>query len=202
MPHYSTLGFNGGNSLIPASKFDEHVESLFDEGIPTREDFNIKCKVEFFKKAMELPYIEKGSTLLTRMFDDNLFPDFTIKSEEGIKFEVHKAVLAAESTVFCSMFSNDMQEKKSGIVKLDEGHKVLKEMLRFIYTHREIIGLSELAEPLLVAANKYLLDDLKSICAAEILDQIQVDNAVRFLIFANAHNCSDIEDYAAQFIAR
>ena len=78
---------------------------------------------------------------------------------------------------------------------------MLKELFRFIYT-REVVGLTELAEPLLAAANKFLVDDLKSICAVEIRDQITVDNVIILMTYANEHNCMEVEDYTAQFIAR
>lgn len=184
--------------FVPVSKFKELVKTL--ENDSTYEDFKVKCKIEFFKRAMEIPNIE-GSTILSRMFNENMFADFTINSQEGIKFKIHKGVLAAESSVFQAMFSNEMQEKKEGVANLEESHKVLKELLSFIYT-RKVENLFEVAEPLLIAANKYLIDDLKSICTAEILDQIEVENVIRLMILASEHNAQELEEYAIEFIAR
>lgn len=166
--------------FVPISKFKELVKTL--ENDSTYEDFKVKC-------------------ILSRMFNENMFADFTINSQEGIKFKIHKGVLAAESSVFQAMFSNEMQEKKEGVANLEESHKVLKELLSFIYT-RKVENLFEVAEPLLIAANKYLIDDLKSICTAEILDQIEVENVIRLMILASEHNAQKLEEYAIEFIAR
>lgn len=196
-------GCFGTYNFVTVKNFEQHIITDLDESDATCEDFFIKCKVEFFRKAMDISEIENDSTKLSRMFNEELFSDCTLKSAEGMEFKIHKAVLAAESSVFESMFSNETDEddNEDEFPKLGEDRKVLKEVFRYIYT-REVVGLEALAEPLLVAANKYLVEGLKGICAAEILGQIKIENVLRLVVFANQHNCSEVVEYAAQFIAR
>lgn len=188
----------GTSGVISKKKFDENVK-IAKTG--EREEFIIKCKVEFFRRPLVLKLSESGSSVLWRIYSDTMFPDNIIKSADGVEFKVHKAVLAANSSVFFHMFSNEMQEKEKTLIELPESQQVLKELFRYFYC-REVEGLPDIAENLLTAANKYLVDELKLICAAEILDRLDVDNVIRLLIFANQHNCLEVEDAAAQFVAR
>lgn len=163
--------------------------------------FTINCEVDFLEIPFSLPKLDEVSPLLFKMFNQNSFPDCVVKSSTGFEFKVHKAVLALNSEVFNSMFANQMKEGKQGIATLEESDQVLKELFRFFYCG-EVKGLSAIAPKLLVAANKYLVDDLKTLCAGEIVETLNVENALKLLIFANQHNCGELEEYAVRFIAR
>jgi speckle-type POZ protein len=121
---------------------------------------------------------------------------FKVKNE---KIAAHKVILAARSPVFDAMFQRDRKENKTNEAEItDVTPAAFKTLLRFIYTgHCEV---DNLAEELLVAANKYDIPDLKQICAKELRFQLTVDNAVRLLVLSDLHQAEDLKDGAMRFI--
>ena len=126
------------------------------------------------------------------------FADFVFKVENE-KIAAHRVILAARSPVFAAMFQHDMQENKTNETEItDVTPAAFKAFLQFIYTgHCEV---ESLAEELLVAANKYDVQDLKQICAKELRMQLTVDNAVRLLVLSDLHQSEDLKDGAIRFI--
>jgi len=57
-----------------------------------------------------------------------------------------------------------------------------------------------LAEQLLVAANKYDVEDLKQICAKEMVKTLTPDNAVDLLILSDLYQANDLKEAAIRFI--
>ena len=81
---------------------------------------------------------------------------------ENEKIAAHRAILAARSPVFDAMFQHDMLEKKTNETEMkDVTSAAFKALLQFIYTGYRKVGM--LAEKILVAANKYDIQDLKQI---------------------------------------
>lgn len=184
------------------SKYEKEGEKLFaGSGSSAAVPITINYQIKFFRVAFNIAEKEPQSSLLRNMFHKEWFPDCVIVSSEGQAFKAHKSVLALNSEVFLSMFTDEFQENKSGEVVLDESTVVVKELLRFFY-YRDVEGLDPIAEALLVAADKYLVQDLKQVCAVPILKKLNVDNAIRLAILGFQHNCQEIEEYATTFIAR
>ena len=50
--------------------------------------------------------------------EDGDFTDFTLESEDGTKFPVHRNILAAQSSVLKRMFLNPMEERKTASLQL------------------------------------------------------------------------------------
>ena len=126
------------------------------------------------------------------------FADFVFKVENE-KIAAHRAILAARSPVFDAMFQHDMLEKKTNETEIkDVTPAAFKALLQFIYTGYCKVGM--LAEKILVAANKYDIQDLKQICAKELRKKLTVDNAVHLLILSDLHQSEDLKDGAIWFI--
>ena len=74
------------------------------------------------------------------------------------EFKAHKSILMSRSTVFCAMFEHPMEENQSNCIEIkDFDHKVINEMLRYIYSG-SVDKLDELAAELLMTANKVWAD--------------------------------------------
>jgi speckle-type POZ protein len=129
---------------------------------------------------------------------DEKYADFVFKVKNE-KIAAHRVILAARSPLFAAMFQHDMQEKRTNEAEItDVAPAVFRALLRFIYTgHCEVVNL---AEELLVAANKYDIQDLKQICAKELRKKLTADNAVHLLVFSDLHQANDLKEGAIRFI--
>ncbi|KAJ3696617.1 hypothetical protein LUZ61_000322 [Rhynchospora tenuis] len=120
-------------------------------------------------------------------------------------FVAHKAVLAARSPVFRAQFFGSMMESKTDTVEIEEMKpEVFKAMLHFIYTEtlppQEDISF-EMAQHLLVAADRYGLERLKAICAKILCAGIDAKTAVTTLAFAVRHSCPQLKAFCVNFVA-
>lgn len=90
------------------------------------------------------------------MLENDRHSDFVVKTRDGQEFKVHKAMLAARSPVFSAMLEHDnTEEYTSGFVTIpDVEGDVMKKMLLFMYSGQYTDD-SDLAEDLLIAADKY-----------------------------------------------
>lgn len=115
-------------------------------------------------------------------------------------FYVHKAVLAARSTVFSKMFVHDMQESATNTLNLpDIEPDTLNELLTYIYTG-EAPNLEMYAESLLYHAEKYELSHLKALCEEQLSFDLQIDNAAKILQLANTCDAQQLKRNTLLFI--
>ena len=127
-------------------------------------------------------------------------PTEQTESDDTSTFYAHKAVLAMRSKVFAAMFSHDMLESVNKAVELpDIDSDVLKELLTYIYTG-ECTKIEELAESLIYHAEKYELDHLKALCEEQLSYDLQVDNAARILILADACKAEQLKRNALLYV--
>lgn len=79
------------------------------------------------------------------------------------RFQISKTILTAHSEVFKAMFENDLNEKSSGVVEIEDTDS--KTMIALIeYMHTETVhnlDENEVALDLFKAADKYLIQELK-----------------------------------------
>ena len=120
---------------------------------------------------------------------------FTSKLNADVIFRVqntnigaHKAILTARSPVFAAMFQHRMKEKESGEVDIaDVTPAVFNKMLQFIYTGLCQVGDS--AEELLIAADKYDIQDLKRQCELELREYaLYVGTAFDLLVLSDLYD--------------
>ena len=122
-----------------------------------------------------------------KLLNDNKFSD-VILNVGGEKIHAHKNILAIKSAVFATMFEHDMAEKEQNVVEIkDISSNVLKEMLRYIYVGR-VNNIIEIASDLLVAADKYLLANLKNMCQETLCDNLSHSNVIKYLNLAETNN--------------
>ncbi|KAJ4765022.1 BTB/POZ and MATH domain-containing protein 2 [Rhynchospora pubera] len=117
----------------------------------------------------------------------------------------HKAILAACSPVFIAQFFGSMMESKTDSVEIEDiKPEIFKAMLYFIYTEKlppgEDVSL-EMAQHLLVAADRYGLERLKMICAEMLCTGIDAKTAAATLAFAVQYSCLPLKDFCVDFVA-
>jgi len=120
---------------------------------------------------------------------------FTSKTGSDISFiidgqetKAHKLILSARSPVFSAMFNSEMKEKILDRIDFsDISLNIFNALLRFIYTDRVQLTDSNV-EPLLAAADKYLLSSLKSRCEEFLINHLTTVNCIEMMTLADLYN--------------
>lgn len=136
---------------------------------------------------------------LDMFLDYEKFSDVSLVTP-GKTFYAHKVVLAARSPVFHAMFARDADHEANRVVKILDVHdEVLKELLRFVYTGR-VANVEDATCEMLIAAERFALDDLKAMCEKNLARRLSVENAANMLVLADRHKASELKAKAIRFI--
>lgn len=114
----------------------------------------------------------------------------------------HRSILSALSPVFEAMFAHEMLENKRSRVGIkDIAYDVMKELLRYLYTAKisENVDLNMVGD-LLMAADKYNVEGLKTRCEKLLGDGLTIANALRLLSLADTHNARELRANSINFI--
>lgn len=118
------------------------------------------------------------------------------------KIRAHKVILKARSPVFDAMFSNQLSENLDNLVVIkDLDHEVLDKMIQFMYTGKAS-NLANVADRLLMAADKYDLPVLRVLCEQEMGINLSVENAAQTLVLADLHHGIQLKKCTLNFIKR
>ncbi|OBS73600.1 hypothetical protein A6R68_15862, partial [Neotoma lepida] len=150
------------------------------------------------KSGIQVP----GCTLaddLGELWENSCFTDCSLVVA-GQEFRAHKAILAARSPVFRTMFEHDMEESKRNCVEIhDLKPQVVKVMMDFIYTGKTP-DLDSMADVVLAAADKYGLERLKVMCEDALCRDLSVENAAHTLFLTDLHSAGQLKTQALDFI--
>ena len=134
-------------------------------------------------------------------FDNLKFTDFIIICE-NTEIKCHKFMLASRSPVFMAMFEINLKEVKEGKVDIVGLKAVTVEhMLQYMYSGNVSEDISDM-EDLLVAADRYQMDKLKSICEKKLIDQLDVNNVIKNIVFADKLNANKLKKSAMTYLGR
>ena len=122
---------------------------------------------------------------------------YKLKLESGLdvkvtcgdsSFACSKFMLIARSPVFSSMFQSNMKESQTNTVHIEDLEPtVVAEMLHYIHTGIAP-NIKEETPLLLVAADRYELDDLKTSCEEELIATLNSKNMFQLLILSEMHS--------------
>jgi len=183
------------NGLLPNDKL-----TFFCEVSVVCDSVNISGQ----GSAVNFPVSENRlSSDLGELFVSGALSD-VIVSCSSRKFNCHKVVLAARSSVFGAMFEHNMEEKKNSAVKVEDVEgDAMEKLLHFIYTSKldflDSISF-ELAARVLAAADKYELPRLKVACEECLSTRLTVENACEVLVLADLHNTIQLKLHVFKFI--
>jgi speckle-type POZ protein len=178
----------------------------------------IQCKIESLTRkqltgkditATERDLIDKTPDLdlilrqLEESFEKMLFSDFTF-NVRGRKFAAHKNILSMRSPVFAAMFQHPTKEMLSGNVEVEDiNPDVFQELLRYLYTGlTRSTALDVTAPALLVAADKYLLEDLKTRCETHLIRRMSSQNCLNMLTLTAHHPAEHLKKFAIDYFRR
>lgn len=143
----------------------------------------------------------RANDLLLHMFKSQYFHDVVIKTI-GEDFTCHKAVLAAASPVFHTMFETKMNERKDSAVDLTSvfEKEAVRDLLSYIYCNKTP-NIKNTCAQLLVSADLYQLRLLKRICEEQLISQISIINVVDYLLLSERYNAPLLKYKVIKFIA-
>jgi hypothetical protein len=87
-----------------------------------------------------------------------------------------------------------------GIEIEDMAHEVFLKVVEFLYTDEVAETPAELAVPLLIAAERFLLPRLKGLCEDAIRKGIATTNVVHTLLAAHRHHAAALKDMCLDFV--
>ena len=132
--------------------------------------------------------------------EDVDFADFTLGSEDGTKFQVHRTVLAAQSSVLRRMFLTPMEERKTASLQLQYKADIVRKFVKFFYK-RKIEGEEwETLRCFLELAEKYDIPHLKEEVEEVIIRMLTVENMVEMFLLADFHSAEVLRNAAEGFI--
>lgn len=115
-------------------------------------------------------------------------------------FRATKKILMERSPVFLKMMLENEKSVFNEIVQIvDIEEDVFREFLSYMYT-LEVSDIEKFAKNLLPVANKYLVEDLKTLCENELTKQLSSENVVEILNLADHNNAPDLKAKAQEFI--
>ncbi|CAN6459156.1 unnamed protein product [Victoria cruziana] len=106
----------------------------------------------------------------------------------------------SKSPVFKAMLENEMEESKSGTIKIvDVSYDVLRSFIHYLYTADAFFD-EQMAYELLIVAEKYQVKHLKAVCEKFITSKVNNDNAVMSFAFAHQQNAKHLLEAALSLI--
>lgn len=208
-------------SLCPTFMYQHDYASYCENGTLT---LLIEVRTEYMFPSSDLGknlLEQKGKIVkdLNAFIGEKNTSDFTYRVDDQ-DFYVHKMMLSgkkknhvrletpselsfltARSPVFFKMFATDYKTSDKGIMN-DISKDAFKEFLRFIYTGG-VEKLKQHALELLKIADKYEVDDLKSICELHLMTNLTESDAVDLFTCAHKYRCNaDLKKASFEFIKK
>jgi len=103
--------------------------------------------------------------------------------------------------VFKTMFSTNMKEKESGVVKIAISKETAEALLEYIYCGT-CTNLIAVAESLLGAADTFMLDEFKAQIGQALCKTITLENVIDRLILAELHTELKLKYDCVDFIGK
>lgn len=177
-----------------------YIDDLLDasRGLLPNDTLTLICDITIILDTIDI--VPSNVSDIGSLNDGSHYEDFSMLLETGRfsdvtllvddkEFEAHKSILTIRSEVFAAMFDHEMMEenKSNRVVIKDFDHRVIQEMLTFIYSNKSP-NLDDMAAELLAAADKYALKRLKIMCETVLHRDLNVDSAIETLILADRYD--------------
>ncbi|KAH9618513.1 hypothetical protein KSS87_022101 [Heliosperma pusillum] len=141
-------------------------------------------------------------TCLNHMLTEGIYTDITINTSDG-SVGAHRAVLAARSPVFQTMFAHDLQEKEYSTINIsDMSVESCQAFLSYIYGTIDPNDFRSHRLALLRAADKYDVSDLKEACHESLLEDIDAKNVLERLQNAALYQLPELKDNCLKYLVK
>lgn len=151
------------------------IDAVFDRGSKEKnsmDDFlsqiDQKCTQTLEQSLQSTELVQSRRKKIDEILRSRKFSDFTIRLRDK-EFKVHKFMLAAQSSVFASMFSDDVGEGAQAFKNIkNTSEKAFEAFLEYFYTGALQNGDNKME--MFELASEFDVPDLKSICEKMILE--------------------------------
>ena len=134
------------------------------------------------------------------ILEDSFGSDLVIVCPDG-EVKVHRCILAGRSQVFSNLLTSNMEEKFTGIIKIEDFDiKVVKAMVLYIYTaiiedeFDDVVALMKIG-------TKYFIQALVDDCSEKLCGQISVWNVLDMGVVAELYSVQGLLESCAQFVS-
>ncbi|KAI3830993.1 hypothetical protein MKX03_019227 [Papaver bracteatum] len=177
------------------------VEVEFTDLKTTSPDGGELCSIwgqGFNKKQSDT----KALAGLAQMLSENIHTDITINTSDG-KLGAHRAVLAARSPVFRSMFSHNLKETELSSVDIsDMSMETCQAFLNYIYGSIDDEEFLSNRLALLHAADKYDVSELKESCHDSLIQDINTENVLDRIQIANLYQLPILKSTCMRYLVK
>lgn len=163
----------------------------------------LNCSIDLPKKVHEKsensePIVhqltKKLQEDLLKLYNSKKQTDLTIKCGNR-NFDVHKIILDSRSPAFKPVFGKQLK-----CIEIENiNPESMEVFLEFVYTGAIKITSTNM-DDILELAEKYNFQELKKICSFEMITNIEVSTAVKFLIAADKYEMPEMKKNALRFI--
>ncbi|KAK4478006.1 hypothetical protein RD792_017271 [Penstemon davidsonii] len=161
----------------------------------------VKTSMESPKTVAQMPDLRQSYAQLLESGEGS---DVSFEVE-GETFYAHKLILSTRSPVFKAQFYGPLKEENTRLIKIDEMQApVFKALLHFIYC--DVIPDDSrcvdttMTQHLLVAADRYGIEKLRSLCEVRLCENIGIDTVASSLALAEQHGCIQLRSTSLEFI--
>ncbi|EGG21917.1 hypothetical protein DFA_01803 [Cavenderia fasciculata] len=162
----------------------------------------LKSSTDPTKSSLTSSFIED----IKALYNSEEFSDITFALDDGSTLPAHKNILSARCEKFKAMFSNQMKESREAELKVTEYKAIIfKKMIEYLYTDKiekdkeENLDIDTIMQ-LIVIADDYLLDSLKTQCETKLIVEINLSNVGSFLSHSDIYNCKVLKKHTLSFI--
>ena len=207
-----TLDLKSASSSTPDSPLSSQASissptslTSINAPIPSEKKSSITQPVTFARppprklQYTEREHFKKTFGFLDKMRKKGELCDITLIANEK-EIKAHRAVLAAASPFFESMFVGEFSEPEGEPIYIEEvDDDTLTAMVDFAYTAR--IKLTDRNVYFIFeAAELFQFSGLRAACFKFFKQQMNLSNCIRTWLFAESQNCTELLDAAIKFI--
>ncbi|XP_011009003.1 PREDICTED: BTB/POZ domain-containing protein At4g08455-like [Populus euphratica] len=184
-------------------------KECYEEASETEEELkreidDLKAKVAFLRFWSPLDHHITHRSSAGPCFTDVVLvassDDGLTGTAPSVPVPAHKAVLVSRSPVFKAMLENEMEESRSGTIKIsDVSYDALRTFVNYFYTAEACLD-EQMAYDLLILAEKYQVKHLKSYCEKFLVSKLNWENSVVSYAFAHQHNAKHMLEAALLLI--
>jgi hypothetical protein len=223
--HFDTRSKSATDHNVPSGDFEPGSEFL-------KMDIEVHARFDVFFEPDEIKSAKTGDFEFSlarhaikclgqsplcwakKMFSDSFTDVIFHVGEEGKDFpaivKAHKSVLSARSPVFEAMYTTDMEEKSTGIVKLKGvSQEAMYAFLEYLYDVNPpelYFSTSKLCLDVLELAHKYQVSELVEACVRQLIftriNKLTLQDALGMYTLAHRFEFSDLQSRALLFLGR
>lgn len=132
-------------------------------------------------------------------YKENKFCDITIQLRDGHEIRAHKNMLFIGSAVWRQLLTED--DQLSIISVTDFEMETIESLITFIYIE-SVPKPPKQTDQLLIAAETYGIDGLKTWCEHQLINTITIDTVITLLVLAHRYNAKTLFDETWTFVRK